>query len=66
MYVYNFVNKCFVKCEFCCFIFLFKVFFCGRSDYFKVLLNDYFGESRCLENNFFLVIFNDVFCDIFI
>lgn len=42
-----------------------KVFFCGRSDYFKALLNDHFGESRRLENNLPLVTLNDVPCDIF-
>lgn len=45
--------------------FLFKVFFCGRSDYFKALLNDHFGESRRLENDLPLVTLNDVPCDVF-
>ncbi|XP_056001125.1 ankyrin repeat and BTB/POZ domain-containing protein 1-like [Ostrea edulis] len=42
-----------------------KVFFCGRSDYFKALLIDHFGESQVSENNIPQVTLNDITCDIF-
>ncbi|XP_062595032.1 ankyrin repeat and BTB/POZ domain-containing protein 1-like [Saccostrea cucullata] len=42
-----------------------KVFFCGRSDYFKALLIDHFGESEVSDSNVPQMTLNDISCDIF-
>ncbi|CAG5128285.1 unnamed protein product [Candidula unifasciata] len=42
-----------------------KAFFCGRSDYFKALLEDHFGENKCSEN-IPVVYLHDISIDIFV
>ncbi|XP_059142453.1 ankyrin repeat and BTB/POZ domain-containing protein 1-like isoform X2 [Physella acuta] len=42
-----------------------KAFFCGRSDYFKALLEDHFGENKCSEN-VPIIYLHQVAADIFI
>ncbi|CAL1541800.1 unnamed protein product [Lymnaea stagnalis] len=42
-----------------------KVFFCGRSDYFKALLEDHFGENQC-SDNIPVVYLHDVSVEVFI
>ncbi|KAL5014543.1 hypothetical protein ScPMuIL_008813 [Solemya velum] len=42
-----------------------KVFFCGRSDYFKALLIDYFGETDITEDNIQVVTLNGISVDTF-
>ncbi|XP_033745465.1 ankyrin repeat and BTB/POZ domain-containing protein 1-like [Pecten maximus] len=37
-----------------------KVFFCGRSDFFKALLIDHFGESCVSEDNLPMVTINEI------
>ncbi|XP_060078482.1 ankyrin repeat and BTB/POZ domain-containing protein 1-like [Ylistrum balloti] len=37
-----------------------KVFFCGRSDFFKALLVDHFGESNVSEDNLPLIPINEI------
>ncbi|XP_021364162.1 ankyrin repeat and BTB/POZ domain-containing protein 1-like [Mizuhopecten yessoensis] len=42
-----------------------KVFFCGRSDYFKALLIDHFGESYISEDNLPMVPINEISAESF-
>ncbi|KAL5007309.1 hypothetical protein ScPMuIL_016115 [Solemya velum] len=42
-----------------------QVFFCGRSDYFKALLVDHFGEKDVTNDNIQIVTLNDVSADTF-
>ncbi|KAL3852443.1 hypothetical protein ACJMK2_016080 [Sinanodonta woodiana] len=42
-----------------------KAFFCGRSDYFKALQIDHFGESTASEGDLPVVFIHDISADIF-
>lgn len=42
-----------------------QAFFCGRSDYFKALLEDHFGENEC-SDDIPVVYLHDISLDIFI